>query len=347
MVTSSIALLEANSVLLQSGIIEGLQNLLQPDTFIVQTINGIRFGFILFLIAAGLTVILGILDVLNLAHGELYALGAYVAASVGGFLVGEGTAAIMAPPSSFDPVTSFAFVGVLILAALISALILVPIGVVMETVFIRPIYERDQVYQLVLTFALLLIIANMIEFIWGSNPQKLDLSTKTAVNDIPTFELLGLSGVPSIVTLIMVVSLVVGVGLFYFFSKTKTGRIIRATAIDREMATALGVSPDRTFTLVFALGAFLAGFGGAMELVRTAANPGMGESALVLSFVVIVVGGLGSLRGAVVGALVIGVLQNWMTVVEPSLESAAPFAVMVIVLLVKPEGLFGTWGERT
>jgi len=346
MASSGIALFEVHSFLLQASIIDGLQRLLQPDTFIVQTINGLRLGFILFLIAAGLTVILGILDVLNLAHGELYALGAYLAASVGGFLIGEGAAAIMAPPSSFDLVTSFAFVGVLILVALVSAAILMPIGVLMETVFIRPIYERDQVYQLVLTFALLLIIADAIEFIWGPNPRRLDLSTKTAVNDISTFSLVGID-VPSLVALVMVVSLVVGLLLFWFFSKTKTGRIIRATAIDREMATALGVSPDRTFTLVFALGAFLAGFGGAMELVRTSAQAGMGENALVLSFVVIVVGGLGSLRGAVVGALVIGVLQNWMVVVQPSLETAAPFAVMVLVLLVKPEGLFGTWGERT
>lgn len=347
MLSLGTTLFKLNTVLLQSGVIDGFQRLLQPDTFIVQTINGLRLGFILFLIASGLTVILGILDVLNLAHGELYALGAYIAASVGGFLIGEGAGALMAPPSGFDPVGSFAFVGLLVLVALISALILIPIGVVIETVFVRPIYERDQVYQLVLTFALLLIIANLIEFIWGPNPQSLDLSTKTAVNDIPSFGLLGISGVPTLVALVMTVSLIVGGLLFWFFSKTKTGRIIRATAIDREMATALGVSPDRTFTLVFALGAFLAGFGGAMELVRTSAQAGMGENALVLSFVVIVVGGLGSLRGAVVGSLIIGVLQNWMVVVQPSLETAAPFVVMVLVLLIKPEGLFGSWGERT
>ena len=344
-------LLEASTVALQSGIvestIEGLQRLLQPDNFIEQSINGLRLGFILFLIAAGLTVILGILDVLNLAHGELYALGAYIAASVSGLLIGQGTAAIMAPPSSFDPVWSFVFVGVVILVALITAVILVPVGVVMETVFIRPIYERDQVYQLVLTFALLLIIANIIEFIWGPNPQTLQDGSRTAINDIPSFELVGLSEIPTLVAVVVTVSLAVGLLLFWFFSKTKTGRIIRATAIDREMATALGVSPDRTFTLVFALGAFLAGFGGAMELIQTRAQAGMGEDVLVLSFVVIVVGGLGSLRGAVVGALVIGLLQTYMTVVQPSLETAAPFMVMVLVLLVKPEGLFGTWGERT
>jgi branched-chain amino acid transport system permease protein len=322
-------------------------DLLSPDTFITQTINGIQQGFVLFLIASGLTVILGILDVLNLAHGELYALGAFIASSVGGFLVGTGANAIMAPPTSFDPVSSFLFVLLLVLVAIVTALIMVPIGAIVETTLIRPIYERSQVYQLVLTFALLLIIADVIELVWGSDPRALEFASKQAVNDIPSFELLGLSNIPTLVAMVIVVSLLLGLGLFWFFGRTKTGRIIRATAIDREMATALGVSTDRTFTLVFSLGAFLAGFAGAMQFIVTRAQPGMGEQALVLSFVVIVVGGLGSLRGAVVGAVVVGILQNWMIVINPSFQTAAPFAVMVLILLVKPDGLFGTWGERT
>jgi len=322
-------------------------DLLQPERFITQTINGLQAGFVLFLIASGLTVILGILDVLNLAHGELYALGAFIASSVGGYIVGTGANAIVSPPSGFDPVSSFAFVGVLILIALITALIMVPIGAIVETTLIRPIYERSQVYQLVLTFAILLIIADIVTLVWGSDPQQLAFSTKQAVNDIPSFELVGLGNIPTLVLMVILVSLGLGVALFWFFGRTKTGRIIRATAIDREMATALGVSTDRTFTLVFALGSFLAGFAGAMQFVITRAQTGMGEQALVLSFVVIVVGGLGSLRGAVVGAVVVGVLQNWMIVINPDFQTAAPFAVMVLILLVKPEGLFGTWGERT
>lgn len=345
-------LLEPTSVLVQTldAVIRtplSIGDLLQPDRFITQTINGIQRGFVLFLIASGLTVILGILDVLNLAHGELYALGAFIASSVGGFLVGTGANAIMAPPSSFDPVASFAFVGVLVLVALIAALIMVPIGVLVETTLIRPIYGRSQVYQLVLTFAILLIIADVIELVWGSDPQQLAFSTKQAVNDIPSFDLIGFGNIPTIVAMVIVVSLLLGLALFWFFGRTKMGRIIRATAIDREMATALGVNTDRTFTLVFALGAFLAGFAGAMQFVVTRAQTGMGEQALVLSFVVIVVGGLGSLRGAVVGAVIVGILENWMIVINPDFQTAAPFAVMVLILLVKPEGLFGTWGERT
>lgn len=323
----------------------GVRTLLQPETFVEQTINGLQRGLVLFLIASGLTVILGILDVLNLAHGELYALGAFIASSVAGALV--GSTGLVAPPTGFDPVASFAFVGVLILVALITALIMLPIGAVIETTLIRPIYERSQTYQLVLTFAVLLIIADLTELIWGSQPRGVGLSAQQAVNDIPTFELVGFGNVPSLVAMIIAVSLLVGGALFWFFSRTKTGRIIRATAIDREMATAIGVSPSRTFTLVFALGAFLAGFAGAMEFIRASAQPGMGESALILSFVVVVVGGLGSLRGAVVGAIVVGVLENWMIVINPEFRTAAPFAVMILILFLKPKGLFGSWGERT
>jgi branched-chain amino acid transport system permease protein len=343
--TTGIEILEPTVVLQIGALIDGVQTLLQPETFVTQTINGLQRGMVLFLIASGLTVILGILDVLNLAHGELYALGAFISSSVAGYLV--GSSGLMAPPTSFDPIASFAFVGVLILVALITALIMLPIGAVVETTLIRPIYDRAQVYQLVLTFAILLIIADLLQLIWGSQPLRIDFGAKTAVNDIPSFELVGLENMPTLVALVILVSLAVGGALFWFFSRTKTGRIIRATAIDREMATALGVSPDRTFTLVFALGSFLAGFAGAMQYVQASANPEMGASALVLSFVVIVVGGLGSLRGAIVGAIVVGVLENWMVVINSQFATAAPFAVMVLVLLVKPDGLFGTWGERT
>jgi branched-chain amino acid transport system permease protein len=324
--------------------------LLEPTRFIIQTINGIQFGLVLFLIASGLTVILGILDVLNLAHGSLYALGAYIASSVVGFAVGE----IMAGPQEFQLVGSFLFVGLLVVAALVAAAIMLPIGAIIEAVFIRPIYERAQVYQLVLTFALLLIVDDLIRFVWAEDPTSLDFSVNLAINEIPSFGIIAdvtgmsrLGEIPTQVLMVMIISAVLAGLLFWFFAKTKTGRIIRATAIDREMAQALGVSPDRTFTLVFAFGAFLAGFAGSMQLIRTSARVDMGASALVLSFVVIVVGGLGSLRGAFFGALIVGILQNWMIVINPELQTAAPFVVMVLVLLVKPEGLFGTWGERT
>lgn len=308
------------------------------ETAIVQTLNGIQFGFVLFLIASGLTIILGILDVLNLAHGELFALGAYVAVSVFGFVTGA-----LAPPALGGVGTAAVFLVGVLVAVLIAAALLIPVGTILETVFLRPIYERDQVYQLVLTFALLLILLDVKKYFWGDTPVRTE-GVYRSINSIPTSELVGLN-YPSYNVFVILVGSVVVVALFYFFNRTKTGLVIRATAIDREMATAIGVSTDRVFTLVFALGAFMAGFAGAMAVPPTAATLGMGTNPLVLSFVVIVIGGLGSLRGAFVGALLVGVLRSWMISVYPPGEIAAPFAIMALILLVKPEGLFGTWGE--
>lgn len=304
--------------------------------FITHTLHGVQYGFILFLIASGLTIILGILDVLNLAHGELFALGAYVSFSVIGYLTG-----LVAPPTG--PASQAVFLGVVLVGAVLSALVLVPVGVLLESTLFRPIYERDEVYQLVLTFALLLIIKDFSKFVWGPTQKRLP-EVYSGVNSIPVAEFVGLN-YPTYNVLVIAVGAVVVAGLFWFFDRTKTGRIIRATAIDREMATAIGVNTGRTFTLVFALGAFFAGFAGAMALPPTNANLEMGVNPLVLSFVVIVIGGLGSLRGAFVAAILVGVLSRWATWQVPALELAAPFAIMALVLLVKPEGLFGTWGE--
>jgi len=304
--------------------------------FATHTLNGIQYGFILFLIASGLTIILGILDVLNLAHGELYAVGAYVAFSVYGYVGG-----VVATPEGV--VGLAAFLVLALAAALVAAAIIVPLGVVLEAVFLRPLYDRDEVYQLVLTFGLLLILKDMNKLIWGPTSVRAS-QIYSGINEIPAAGFVGLT-FPTFKLVIIAVGAVVVVGLFYFFDRTKTGRIIRATAIDREMATAIGVSTDRTFTLVFAMGAFFAGFAGAMALPPSNANLEMGAEPLVLSFVVIVIGGLGSLRGAFVAAMIVGVLSRWATWQYPPAEIAAPFAIMALILLVKPDGLFGTWGE--
>ncbi|QZP38335.1 branched-chain amino acid ABC transporter permease [Halobaculum magnesiiphilum] len=306
------------------------------SNLLVHTLNGVQYGFILFLIASGLTVILGILDVLNLAHGELFAFGAYVAFSVFGYVTGA-----IAPPSGAGGLALF--LAVSLGAAVLAALAVVPLGAAIEAVFLRRLYGRDEVYQLVFTFGLLLIIKDLNKLIWGPTPVRVQ-SVYSGINRIPVAELVGLN-FPTYKLVIIGVGAVVVAGLFWFFDRTKTGRLIRATAIDREMATAIGVSTDRTFTLVFALGAFLAGFAGAIALPQSTANLAMGANPLVLSFVVIVIGGLGSLRGAFVAALLVGVLSRWAVWQYPPAELAAPFAIMILVLLVKPDGLFGTWGE--
>ncbi|MFC6951447.1 branched-chain amino acid ABC transporter permease [Halorubellus litoreus] len=304
--------------------------------FATHTLNGIQYGFILFLIASGLTIILGILDVLNLAHGELYAVGAYVAFSVFGYVSGA-----FANPEGV--VGLAAFLALSLLAAVVAAAVLIPLGILLEALFLRPLYERDEVYQLVLTFGLLLILKDVNKLVWGPRPVRAQ-DIYSGINAIPAAEFVGLT-FPTFKIVIIGVGATVVVGLFYFFNRTKTGRIIRATAIDREMATAIGVSTDRTFTLVFAMGAFFAGFAGAMALPQSNANLAMGANPLVLSFVIIVIGGLGSLRGAFVGAMIVGVLSRWAIWQYPPAEIAAPFAIMALILLVKPNGLFGTWGE--
>lgn len=305
--------------------------------FLVHTLNGIYYGFILFMIAAGLTIIFGVLGVLNLTHGELYALGAYVTITILGFLVG-----LVGPPE--DLTSGAVFAAVVLLGLLLSAAVLVPVGAILESVFVRRVYDRHEVYQLLLTFGLLFILIDVIKFVWGERPVSFG-SVYRSLNAIPTTELVGLS-YPSYNIFVILLGFVVFGFLLWFFDKTKTGRIIRATAINREMATAIGVSTPRVFTLVFAMGAFFAGFAGAVAIGGPiSANLEMGLDPLVLSFVIIVIGGLGSLQGAFVASILVGVVSRWMTWQYPPAELAAPFLIMIIVLLVKPEGLFGTWGE--
>lgn len=308
---------------------------------ITQTLNGIQYGFTLFLVASGLTVILGILDVLNIAHGELFAFGAYVGVTVFGVIVGT-----LVPADVTGSVGLTVLVVLVVVSIVLTGLVMVPVGTIFETVFLRPLYDRDEVYQLVATFALLMVILDTKQIIWGGGQQTVPSRVYNGINQIPSLDLIGI-GFPTYGFMSIVLGFVVLGAIFYFFNHTRTGRIFRATAIDREMATALGVSTDRVFTLVFALGAFLAGFAGAIYVPPTSAQLGMGTDPLVLSFVVIVIGGLGSLKGAFVGSIIVGVLRQWVGLALPKYQLAAPFLVMIIILMVKPEGLYGSWGDRS
>ncbi len=308
----------------------------------VHTLNGIFRGSILFMIASGLTIIFGVLGVLNLAHGEFYGIGAFLLTSIATFFVVR----IAAPT---DPLSTAIFAAAIVIAVLLSAAILIPIAGAIEATVIRPIYDRAEMYQLLLTYALLLILVDTIRIIWGSQPVRPAAvdgqQIHAALDVIPMEELFGFQ-----YSSVRIFTIFIGIGTFlfllWFFDRTKTGRIIRATAIDREAATAIGVSSDRVFTLVFALGGFFAGFSGALYSVSAIpATAEMGGTALVLSFVVIVIGGLGSIRGSFVGAILVGVVWSWAIAEYPPAEIAAPFALMILVLLVRPEGLYGAWGE--
>jgi branched-chain amino acid transport system permease protein len=311
--------------------------LVSPGLFLEQTLNGVFYGLILFMIATGLTIIFGVLGVLNLAHGEFYALGAFLVFSIGGALAGT-----VGQPTGPTEVAIIALIG--LVAILASAVILLPVSALIETTVIRPIYERKEVYQLLLTYALLLMMVDVFLFIWGGTPRRFS-AVFDAVNEVPVTELIGFE-YPSY----NIFAILIGIGVFgfliWFFERTKTGRIVRATAINREAATAMGVSTDRVFTLVFAMGGFFAGFAGAIHGAGPiSASVSMGTNPLVISFVVIVIGGLGSIKGAFVGALLVGIASRWAIMLYPPAELAAPFGIMIAVLLLKPEGLYGTWGE--
>jgi len=301
-----------------------------------QTLNGLQYGFILFLIASGITISLGVLNLVNMAHGELYTLGAFIAASVVGFIISS----LGFVPGQTSPLL---FLGILVGGMVASGVLLYVIGFLFESALFRPIYGRDLLYQLVLTFGVLLIVRDVIQLYWGRQPKSAS-QLYQGINSLPTTELLGLS-YPSFNVIAILIGTVVFVLMLWFFDRTDQGRLIRTVAIDREMSAAIGVDVSRTYTHVFALSALLAGLAGGLIIPQTGATIGIGDTPLVHSFVVVVIGGIGSVRGSLVGALAVGLATTWMTVIYPLLEFAAPYLLMIAILLLKPDGLFKSWGE--
>jgi branched-chain amino acid transport system permease protein len=301
-----------------------------------QALNGLQLGLMLFLFAAGLTLVFGIMDMINLAHGSLYMIGAYIAAAVtqasGNFWIGVATAVI----------------GTAI------------IGVLMETALLRRLYTRDHLSQVLATFALLLMCNEAIRMIFGS--QAVMLGMPNALSG--PIELTSDFGYPAYRLFIIAVGLIVAAGVYWLVAKTRIGMQVRAGASNREMALAMGVDVPWIFTLVFAIGAGLCALAGALLGPLLAVQVGMGESVLVLAFVVIVIGGIGSIRGALVGALLVGmvdtigraflpmVLRTFLppTVASglgPALASIAIYVLMAAILFWRPQGLFPASASST
>jgi branched-chain amino acid transport system permease protein len=297
---------------------------------IEQILNGLQFGVMLFLMSAGLTLVFGVMGLINLAHGSLYMIGAFVAASV---------AAVTG---------SFFLALVAALAAAAAA------GVLVEMLVIRRLYDRDHLDQVLATFALILIFSEGTRYIFGSFPLFLDAPSYLS----GSVELFGGIQYPAYRLAIIAVGLVVMVGLFLLISKTRLGIQIRAGESDREMIAALGVDISRLYTIVFAAGAALAGFAGTMVGAIQAVQVGMGEPVLILAFVVIVIGGIGSIKGALIGSLLVGLtdtlgrfllpamLGTFMepsaaTSVGSSIASMLIYILMAGVLILRPSGLFG------
>lgn len=300
-----------------------------------QLLNGLQFGVMLFLMAAGLTLVFGIMNLVNLAHGSLYMVGAYLA------------------------IAATQWTGNYLLGAALGLLGTLVVGMVVEVVALRTLYDRDHLDQVLATFGLILFFNEVVAMIWGRS---------AIFASLPAWfkghvELFDDIRYPSYRLLLIGVGLAVALGLWYVVTRTRLGMLIRAGASNRTMVGALGVNIRLLYTLVFGVGAALAGLAGLMAGPIYTVQPGMGELILIQVFVVIVIGGIGSIRGALVGALVVGIVDTLgraflkpvlASVISPTAaEAAGPalasmliYLLMAVVLALRPEGLFPAGGHR-
>jgi branched-chain amino acid transport system permease protein len=283
-------------------------------TFLIQLLNGVQYGLLLFLIASGLTLIFGIMGVINLAHGSFYMVGAYLAFSLTG-LIGNFWLALPA-----------------------GVALAVLLGVALEWLLIRHLYRRDHLYQVLLTYGLILVFEELRSILFGDDvhgvavPALLNFSIRlTDTLSYPVYRL-AMSGV----------CLLLAAGMYLLISRTRVGMMIRAGSVNREMVQALGINIGLLYRLVFALGVALAAFAGMLAAPVASVYPGMGNQVLIISFVVIVIGGIGSVRGALVAALLIGLADVFGQVVFPHIAGMTVYLVMAAVLLWRPRGLFGS-----
>jgi branched-chain amino acid transport system permease protein len=297
-----------------------------------QALNGLQFGLMLFLLAAGLTLVFGIMDMINLAHGSLYMLGAFLA-------------------STFVALTGSFTAGVLLAIPATAVL-----GMALEVTVLRTLYARDHLSQVLATFALILILNEAVRLVWGSDAA---LPMPAALSG--PVELFPGLRYPAYRLVIIAVGLFIALLLYVLVTRTRVGMLVRAGASNREMALAMGVNIKLLFTLVFGAGAALCAVAGAMLAPLFAVQVGMGENILILAFVVIVIGGIGSIRGALVGAVLVGVVDTigraflplaFGLVFQPRVASAAGPAIasvtiyllMAVILYFKPKGLFPARG---
>jgi branched-chain amino acid transport system permease protein len=287
---------------------------------IIQILNSLFYASVLFLIAAGLSLIFGVMRIINMAHGSLYAIGAFITA----WLIGRATA-------SGVP-AGWAFLLIPLGAAAVAL-----IGAVIEPILLRPFYRRAEEYQLLVTFGLLLILEDLMRFFFGGLP----LSADPVMDALPSLRFGGLI-YPGYNLVVIGVGVVAALLLWAVIYCTKFGVMLRATSQDRRMASALGLNVGLVYVSAFAIGCFMAGLGGAIIVPSQAAVLGMGIDSLILAFVVVVIGGLGSLRGALVGALIVSFVRTAAIQFFPEIELAVLYLIAAMVLLVKPTGLFGS-----
>ncbi len=281
--------------------------------FFIQLLNSIQYGFLLFLVASGLTLVFGIMGIINLAHGAFFMFGAYLVYWLTG-------------------VVDNYFVGILL-----GLPIMLVMGYVIERLAIARLYRRDHLYQVLLSYGLILILNELQKILWGSDfysvpvPAVLDGSiTLTETQAYPIYRLF-----------ISVVCMLVAAGMYFVIARTRLGMIIRAGSVNREMVQSLGININRFYAIVFSAGAALAAFAGMIGAPVSSVYPGMGDQILIISFVVVVIGGIGSVKGAFVGAMIIGLADTFGKVLIPDFASMAVYATMALILMWRPQGLFG------
>ncbi len=281
-----------------------------------QSLSGLTAAMFLFLIASGLSLIFGVLRVLNFAHGTFYMLGAYSAYQLVQWL-GAG-------PGRFWP------------AALGAALAVAALGGLVERLLFRHLYEREELYQLLFTYALVLILSDAAKIIWGTQQKSVSRPPELS----GSFSVFGAT-IPSYNLLVLVLGPGIALAFWLVLQRTRVGRFIRAAALDRETLGALGVNVDRLYTGVFVLASFLGGLGGALIAPMRATVPGMDTEVIVEAFVVVVIGGLGSFWGTLLGAVIYGQVLSFGILLFPRFSIFSVFALMAVVLIVRPWGLLG------
>ena len=299
---------------------------MNAQLFALAVFDGVAYAALVFLVAVGLTLIFGVLRVLNIAHGSFYAMGAYTTVSIGAAVVAAG----------YSPWLSFPLM--LISAVLVGVIVGGPV----EKLLLSRIYDLEDVLQILVTFAVFMILEDVQRLIWGVQPYY----EASALQALGTVSVLGITYTAYQLILLPAVAVAVLIALRLFLRHSLSGKLILAVTEDREAATTIGINAERVYLVTFAVGASLAAFGGALASATTSVLPGMGADMIVLSFAVVATAGLGRIEGAAVTALLIGLGRSFAVYMAPELEVLVPYLIMLVVLLIRPEGLFGMAHRR-
>jgi len=286
---------------------------MDPAFVVIQLLNGVQYGLLLFLVASGLTLIFGILGIINLAHGSFFMIGAYLA-----YWLAQKT-------------------GSLLLAIAVALPLVAAIGWIVERLAIARLYNRDHLDQVLLTYGLILVFNELQRVVFGSDVHSVAAPAALAGNvqltELQAYSIYRLS--------ISAVCIALAAGLYAVIQRTRIGMMIRAGASNREMVCILGIDVGRLFAVVFSLGAALAALAGMLSAPINSVYPGMGEHILIISFVIVVIGGIGSVKGSLLAALLVGLADTFGKVLVPEIASTVVYALMAVVLLWRPTGLFG------